>query len=341
MKEVTYLRAKSPLRISFAGGGTDIEAVYQNIGGAVLVSTINKYSYASITPHDDHQISVRSLDYNKQIAFNLKDKPKYDGVLDLVKASIEELNIDRGLDICIQTEAPPGSGLGSSSSMLTAVLAGLQTLNEAHLDLYALAEKAYRVERIKMGISGGKQDQYASTFGGFNLIEFNTDHVEVTPLRLHQDTLNDLESHCMLCFTGGTRLSANLIDKQVAAFQENAGTSREGTEQLKALAYEAKSLLLRGKIFEFGHLLHKAGLAKKRMNPETTDEHIDALYNAARKEGAFGGKILGAGGGGFLLLFVPMDKKRDVKEKLEELGGIFMTFSFSNVGVQTWSSTCP
>ncbi|MBI3879522.1 MAG: GHMP kinase [Verrucomicrobia bacterium] len=337
-----YFRAKSPLRISFAGGGTDIEAVFREIGGAVLVSTIDKYSYVSIAPREDHKISIRSLDYNVEVEYHREEKPLYDGVLDLAKACIEEVGVEQGIDVCLQTEAPPGSGLGSSSSLITALLGGLLSRTKQHIDPYSLAEKAYHVERVKLAISGGKQDQYACAFGGFNLIEFHASgETEVTPLRLRPDILNDLESHCMLCFTGKTRLSANLIDKQVSAFGKKSGESRAGTEALRALCYEAKSLLVKGKIFEFGHLLHRSGIEKKRMNPETTNETIDALYDAARKHGALGGKILGAGGGGYLLLLVPLDRKKAVKDALEELGGRFMSFSFTQEGVQTWTSTCP
>lgn len=337
----TFLRAKSPLRISFAGGGTDIEAVYREIGGAVLVATMNKYSYATLSERDDGQIIINSLDMNVQVKYRVEDKPVYDGVLDLAKACVHTMGVNKGLDISIHTEAPPGSGLGSSSSMITALLAGLSAYRGHVADPYTLAEQAYQVERVELKISGGKQDQYACAFGGFNLIEFRPDNVEVTPLRLRPDVLNDLECHCMLCFTGKTRLSANLIDKQVASFQVASSSSREGTVRLKELAYEAKNLLLRGKIFEFGHLLHEAGLAKKMMNPETTDAFIDSLYARARDLGAFGGKILGAGGGGYLLLFVPTDRKHDVHRELEAMGGRFATFSFSNDGTQTWKSSCP
>jgi D-glycero-alpha-D-manno-heptose-7-phosphate kinase len=336
-----FLRAKSPLRLSFAGGGSDIEAVYKEIGGAVLVATINKYSYVSIRPRDDDQIHIRSLDFHVEVEYSAGGETPYDGVLDLAKACVEEMGVRRGLDISLQTEAPPGSGLGSSSSMITALLAGLHALTGRHMDPYELAEKAYDVERIKMKISGGRQDQYACCFGGFNLVEFHLDNIEVTPLRLRPEILNDLESHCMLCFTGRTRLSANLIDKQVAAFQDPAGSGRAGTERLKALAYEAKNLLLRGKITEFGHLMHEAHLAKKKMNPLVTDEFIDSLYSEARRLGAFGGKILGAGGGGYLMLFTPIDLKQPVREKLEEMGGRFTTFGFCPDGVQTWTSACP
>ena len=337
-----YFRAKSPLRISFAGGGTDIEPVFRKIGGAVLVSTIDKYSYVSISVRDDHQISIRSLDYNVEVKYHREEKPLYNGVLDLAKACIEEVGADQGLDICLQTEAPPGSGLGSSSSMITALLGGLLSRSKQHIDLYKLAEKAYDVERVKMAISGGMQDQYACAFGGFNLVEFHTNgDVEVTPLRIRPDILNDLESHCMLCFTGQTRLSANLIDKQVFAFRQRQGEAREGTEMLKVLCYEAKSLLVKGKLYEFGQMLHRASSEKKRMNPETTNEFIDALYQEARNLGALGGKILGAGGGGYLLLLVPLERKKAVKDALEAMGGRFMSFSFTRDGVQTWTSTCP
>jgi D-glycero-alpha-D-manno-heptose-7-phosphate kinase len=336
-----FLRVKSPLRISFAGGGTDIEPIYREIGGAVLVAAINKYSYVTISPREDRRVVIKSLDMNVQVSYQVEESPAYDGVLDLAKACLDTAGISQGVDISIYTEAPPGSGLGSSSSMITSLLTGLYTLAHKHIDPYDLAEKAYEVERVKMNISGGRQDQYACTFGGFNFIEFSKEKVEVTPLKIRPEILNDLESHCMLCYTGRTRLSASLIDKQVAAFEKTSGQSREGTMELKHLAYQAKETLMRGNIWEFGHLLHQSGISKKKMNPETTDKHIDALYEKARENGTFGGKILGAGGGGYLLLFVPSDKKHSVRHALEELGGQFTTFSFCPDGIQVWNSDCP
>jgi len=337
------IRAKAPLRISFAGGTTDMPSYYMEHGGAVLVSTINRYAFVTLRPRDDGQIHILSLDFDLTVKYQVEEEPIFDGILDLAKATVRRVGAQvnhTGLDLYLQSDAPAGSGLGGSAAMTVATLAAVGDYGNVRLDRYEMAELAYAIERFDLNISGGKQDQYASVFGGFNLIEFSKDGTVVTPLRIPKDVLNDLEYHLMLCYTGKTRLSAGLIDKQEQYYQERRSETVQGLKTLRTLCFEMKDALLQGKLSEFGELLDVAWASKLKVNPDITDSQIDEMYDVARRNGAIGGKLLGAGGGGYLLLFCEGGKKRTLREKLEKLNGQFTEFSFTEDGLQVWGSTC-
>ena len=316
---------------------------YMEHGGAVLVSTINRYTFATLAPRTDREVRIQSLDFDLAVKYHVDDTPSYDGVLDLAKAAVRRIcsqHNHSGLDLYLQSDAPAGSGLGGSASLTVAVMGALADFAAVRLDSYEMAELAYAIERFDLRISGGKQDQYACVFGGFNLIEFSRDGVLVNPLRIPPQVLNDLEYHLMLCYTGKTRLSAGLIDRQEQHYREGRTETIDGLHSLHTLSYAMKDALLRGRLGEFAELLDAAWASKVKVNPEMTDSHIDEMYETARRNGAVGGKLLGAGGGGYLLLFCEGDKKRRVREKLEALAGQFTDFSFVDEGVQIWQSGC-
>ena len=316
---------------------------YMEHGGAVLVSTINRYTFATLAPRSDREIQIQSIDFDLVVKYHVDDTPTYDGVLDLAKAAVRRISTQgnhAGFDLYLQSDAPAGSGLGGSASLTVAVMGALADFAAVRLDNYQMAELAYAVERTDLSISGGKQDQYACVFGGFNLIEFSSDGVLVNPLRIPPQVLNDLEYHLMLCYTGRTRLSAGLIDKQEQHYQQGRAETIEGLDSLRGLSYTMKDALLRGNLGEFAELLDTAWASKVKVNPDLTDCHIDEMYETARRNGAIGGKLLGAGGGGYLLLFCEGGKKRRVREKLEELNGQLTDFSFVDEGIQVWQSRC-
>jgi D-glycero-alpha-D-manno-heptose-7-phosphate kinase len=208
------------------------------------------------------------------------------------------------------------------------------------LDNPGLAELAYTIERFDLGISGGKQDQYQVTFGGFNLIEFNKEAVLVTPLRLPKVVLNDLEHHLVICYTGKTHTSAHIIDNLDEYIRSRRPATMEGLRHLHEMVYSLKDALLEGRLGEMAEMLDYAWKLKLQLNPpEVTDPFIDELYEEAKKSGALGGKLLGAGGGGFLLLFCESNKKRVVRERLEQLGCQFAPFSFVDKGLESWRSS--
>lgn len=330
-------RSRAPLRISFCGGGTDVSPYVEERGGVVLNATINKYAYCSLIPREDDEIRVQSLDYDVVAKYNRGEEPQYNGELDLVKAVINKMGAPTGFDLFMHSDAPPGSGLGSSSTVVVALLGLFRHWLRKPMTDYELAELAYQVERIDLGIEGGMQDQYAATFGGFNFIEFNRDAVIVNPLRIDSATLNELEYHLLLCYTGKTRLSANILRTQIEGYVTRKPEVVAGLDALKETTILMKNALLLGRLDEFGALLHHAWEHKKKLADRITDGYIDELYDIARRHGALGGKISGAGGGGFLLLYCQFDKRHIVAQKLEEAGGQMVEFGFERHGLQTWS----
>ena len=339
------VRSKAPLRISFSGGGTDVSPYFEQYGGTVLSTTINKFAFATLGTRDDPTITVNSLDYDIMAKYACDDRFVYDGELDLVKAVInnvraahkwdESLN-QGGIDVFIHTDAPPGSGLGSSSTMVVALIGAFQRWLNLPLTNYDIAQLAYKAERQDLGIKGGLQDQYAATFGGFNFIEFYESSVVVNPLRIHPEYLNELEYNLLLCYTGKTRLSAHILDRQISSVEQRNASVMEALHESKNIAVAMKNALLQGRINDFGALLHEAWLQKKKLDEHITSPEIDTLYETARGHGAVGGKILGAGGGGYLLLYCDFRKKHIVAQKLEECGGQVVEFGFDFNGLQTW-----
>jgi len=336
------IRAKSPLRISFSGGGTDFPHWYDHRPGAVLCSTINRYARVTLYPRNDQNVRIRSVDLGYLVDYQIDEQPSYNGILDLAKATIQRLGVAGGMDVDVRSDAPAGSGLGGSSAMVSAVLGAVLAHENRLLDNYELAELNWVIERQDLKIPGGKQDQYATTFGGFNVIEFTNDRVLVTPLRIKPEILDDLEAHLLLCYTGGVRVNLGLIDKQVRLYQEGRDETLRGMEALYSLVYDMKRALLTGRLNEFGEMLHAAYLSKKQMNPDvSTGSTADALYEEGLKNGAIGGKLMGAGGGGYLLLYCETHCQHKVRAALERMGGQFTDFAFDEPGLRSWRTHCP
>src|SRR5512136_29000 len=277
------VRCRAPLRISFGGGGTDVPPYPEERGGAVLSTTIGKYAYSTLIGRNDDRINVRSLDYDIVASYSVNAELKYDGNLDLVKAAIRTMGVRNGCDLFLHTDAPPGSGLGTSSALVVAIVGAFRRWLKLPLTGYDIAELAYHIERDEAGIKGGRQDQYAATFGGFNFIEFLGKTTVVNPLRIDWDTINELEYRLMLCYTGGTRLSAGILDDQVARYTERDADVLKASEETKQLAFDMKNALLLGRLNEFGSLLHQAWCCKKRLSKKITDPRIDELYELAKE----------------------------------------------------------
>ena len=332
-------RSKAPLRISFSGGGTDVPPYVDEFGGVVLSTTINKYAYGTLVDCSELQegaAEIYSLDYDLLVKYDIQSEVRRGSELDLIKAVCRRMSDGRPVKLFLHSDAPPGTGLGSSSAMVVAVIALFEEWKREPMTPYEIAQLAYEIERIDLGIRGGKQDQYAATFGGFNLIEFRADTTIVNPLRIEPWILNELQYNLMLCYTGETRLSAGIIERQVEYCETRRKETMEALSQLKDITYQLKDALLQGKLDKFSDLLNIAGENKKRMNPETYSDRIDAMLNTAKKFGARAGKILGAGGGGYLLLYCDFDRKHVVAEQLELLGGRFIDFEFDYHGLQMW-----
>ncbi|MCL6647754.1 MAG: GHMP kinase [Chloroflexi bacterium] len=331
-----HYRAKAPLRISFCGGGTDVPPYPERYGGLVLVATIDSYAHASLTPRDDNVLTIQSLDYDIVARYHVDDDLFFDGELDLVKAVIRYMGGRRGLDLFLRSDAPPGSGLGSSSAMIVALIGVLKEFLRMPLSIYEVAEQAVEIERRDLKIKGGLQDQYACAFGGFNLIEFYADKVVVNPLRVSDEIMNELECRLLLCYTGQTHLSGNILARQIENYEREEAAVMASLHRLKALTTEMKNALLRGKLDEIGALLHETWLNKRQLASGISTPAIEELYEIGRGAGALGGKILGAGGGGYLLFYCPYEQRHRVAEALEAAGGRIVDFSFHTKGLQTW-----
>ena len=220
--------------------------------GAVLSSTINRYAYVTLYPREDRQVRIRSLDLGFTVDYNLDSGPAYDGALDLAKAAIKRLDVDRGMDIDIRSDAPAGSGLGGSSALTSALLAALAEFRGLKLTREQLAELNYTVERIDLKIAGGKQDQYATAYGGFNAIKFCKELVAVEPVEVADSVVNDLEAHLLLCYTGKVRAHGNLVAKQVEMFQQGRTTTIDGMKRLYDMVFEMRDALVDGDLDRFG-----------------------------------------------------------------------------------------
>lgn len=333
------LRARAPLRVSFAGGGTDVPPYPAEQGGLVLSATINRYAYGTLRPREDRQIGIQSLDLDAVASIALEDVRPNGDRLDLIRAAVHKLASDspHGFDLFLHSAAPPGSGLGSSSAVVVTLVGLLSTHMKMPLTDYEKARLAYTVEREDLGLKGGTQDQYAAVFGGFNFMEFREDDVIVNPLRIAPDTIHELEYNLLLCFTGGTRVSDHIIDDQTSRYRSQESSTLDGLQVQKELAVEMKNALLQGNLTEFGALLDRAWTYKKMMSPKITNDHIDELYDEAMRQGALGGKVTGAGGGGYMLLYCHYDTKHKVHAALSALGAEAIDFQFDHAGLTTWS----
>lgn len=329
------IRSKAPLRISFAGGGTDVSPYPEEKGGVVLSATIDKYAYGTLQFTGNHEIEVSSLDYDIVAKYQTDKDLIFNGKLDLVKSVIKRFGKKQGIKLFLHSDAPPGSGLGSSSSLMVCLIGLFKHWQKLSLTNYQIAELAYEIERGDLGIAGGMQDQYAATFGGFNFMEF-TKSVVVNPLRIRKDVINELNYRLLLCYTGKTRLSAGILKRQTEAYLEKDKKVVNALNGIKKLTIDMKNVLLKGALDDFGRLLDKSWQQKRHLDENINTPQIQALYNMAKENGALGAKLLGAGGGGYLLIYCPFDRKHIIAEKLESLGGQMVEFSFEQEGLQTW-----
>ena len=339
LKQIRMVRVRAPLRLSFGGGGTDISPYADTRGGCVLNATISRYVYGTLVPKSERSIGFRSFDYGTVVYWTQEEHLQFDGQMDLVKGVLKRFELDKfrteGFDLFVHADAPPGSGLGSSSTFTVALIGLFRELLGLPITPAGMARLAFDIERNDVGIKGGRQDQYAAAFGGFNFMEFNGEEVVVTPLRLSEFLINELEYNLILCFTG-SRESQPIIDSQIESAEKHKEEPLAAMDQVKAIAIEMKKALLGGDLDRFGEMLHEGWLQKKKMAKGISTPRIDELYEEARKAGAIGGKITGAGGGGHLLLYCPFTKRHIVRERLSALGTSVTDFRFDPVGMQTW-----
>lgn len=340
------IRSRAPLRLGMAGGGTDVSPYCDRFGGAILNATIDYYAYATLEPLDEPQVEFVSSDTQKTARYQSVPVLAEDGCLDLFKAVhnyvVRVFNDGQPLNLRLTTrvDVPPGSGLGSSSTLVVAVLAAYAEWLNLPLGEYELAQTAFQIERREAGLEGGKQDQYAAAFGGFNFMEFGADgRVLVNPLRIKEWVVSELEASLLLYYTGRPRSSAEIIAEQTRNVEEQNEQAVNAMHQIKAEAFRMKECLLLGNFSALHDVLRSSWESKKRMASRITNEHIERLYAAALDAGAYCAKISGAGGGGFLMFLTDPRHKDRVAEALEAANpseGVVHRCHFTNVGAQAW-----
>lgn len=326
------LIARAPMRISFGGGGTDLEAYYARYGGMVVSSAINKYFYAIMTTDETDDLQVISADYRSLFRHTPYNDLFWDGDLALPKAVLHHFGIRRGVNLFVASEVPPGTGLGSSSAAAVTLVRAISTLIEQPMTKQQTAELASYIEIGKMGMPIGKQDQYASAFGGLNTITFASEGVTVEPLRLDPEVRDTLERRLLLFFTGSSRESTSILKHQRRSTEERDEGVLEALHRIKRVAGEVQRCLERGDLEEFAGLLHYSWQEKRRLAPNLSSQFIDECYELALQHGASAGKITGAGGGGFLLLYCREEAQEAVTYALEERGLKRMNFHFDHQG---------
>ncbi|MCA9524615.1 MAG: GHMP kinase [Myxococcales bacterium] len=330
------IRGKAPLRASFCGGGSDVSPYCDQHGGCVLSTTIQMYIYGALEVRDDREVAIYSLDYDQLVQYDLDSEIREGDHLRFLKAVIARLDPPRGFNLYMHSDAPPGTGLGSSGAA-SALTVGL--VNHAFnmmMSRYDIAQTAYEVEHDDLGASVGRQDHYAATFGGFNFIEFSADGTLVIPLRVERWILEELEYHIQLFYTKKKRDSSDLVAQQIGFYKEKREETLSALDRMKDLTRQMHRALLTGRLRRFGELLHESFQQKKQMNPLAIGSYLDEIYDAARLEGALGGKILGAGGGGYFLFFTPFMRKKAVSQALQRLGAQPVPINLDFEGLRTW-----
>jgi D-glycero-alpha-D-manno-heptose-7-phosphate kinase len=337
------IRSKAPLRIGLAGGGTDVAPYSDLFGGAILNATISLYAYATIVPREDGKIVFHSIDKNEYYEFDAVDFLQVNGILNLHRGIYNRIVKDyskKPLSFSLSTrvDAPAGSGLGTSSTLVVAILGAFAEWLKLPLGEYDLAKLAYDIERNDLGMAGGKQDQYAATFGGVNFMEFSAnDKVIVNPLRIKDIYLNELAHNLVLFYTQTSRLSSKIIEAQSANVVSKNQRSIEAMHQLKKQSVMMKEALLKGDLDHIGEILDFGWKYKKQMADEITNPLLDEIYKTARKNGASGGKISGAGGGGFMVFYCPGETRYKVIDALKKFGGESKRYDFTSGGLTTWT----
>jgi D-glycero-alpha-D-manno-heptose-7-phosphate kinase len=338
------VHAKAPLRLGLAGGGTDVSPYSDQYGGRVLNATISLYTHCHIAEAPGNETEFCAADSGERVCIGSASQAD-DFTLKLHRAVYRRMARDflggkaPALKVTTYSDAPPGSGVGSSSALVVAMVKAYAEYLRLPLNEYELAHLAYEIERVDCALAGGKQDQYAAAFGGFNFMEFGPgDQVALSPLRLRRDYVDDLEAHLLLYYTGRSRESAAIIGQQISAARASEPATLEALHTLKQAALEMKEALLRGQTLRVLEILGASWHAKKRMAAGVSNSQIENAAGVATEAGALGLKISGAGGGGFMIVAVEPPHRYSVFRALERLGGWVFAFSFVDQGVQAWKT---
>jgi len=339
------IRSRAPLRLGLAGGGTDVSPYCDEFGGAILNATIGYYAYASIEPLETGAVQFISSDRDQTFEYKAAAMLQPDGSLDLLKHihnhAVREFNANQPLSVRLTTsvDVPQGSGLGGSSTLVVAALKAYAEALNYPLDDYGLAQAAYTIERVDAGLKGGRQDQYAAAFGGFNFMEFGSNgRVLVNPLRIKESVISELEASMLLFYTGTSRVSSAIIAEQSKNVETHNAEAIEAMHQIKQEALRMKEALLRGDFCLLHEVLRSSWEAKRRMATQIVNQKIETIYSTALDAGAYCARISGAGGGGFMMFLTDPMRKNRVAQALRECenDGLIYGCHFTHVGAQAW-----
>ena len=336
-------RSKAPLRIGLAGGGTDVSPYCDLYGGAILNATVSLYAYANIEPIDEDAIHLEAIDRKEKEQFKFVKEIPINGHLDLLKGVYNRISREndinvKGFKLSTYVDAPAGSGLGTSSTLVVAIVGVFAEMLRLPLGEYDIAHLAYEIERNELKMAGGRQDQYAATFGGVNYMEFyGEDKVIVNPLRIKQRYLFELENNLLLYYTSTSRESAKIIARQSENVVRKAEKSIDAMHHLKQQAQMMKEALLKGRLNEIGEILDFGFQQKRQMAEGISNSLMEEIYETAKASGATGGKISGAGGGGFMIFYCPNNTKYKVMDALSKFGGYCKPYQFVDHGMTSWT----
>jgi D-glycero-alpha-D-manno-heptose-7-phosphate kinase len=328
------LITRSPVRISFAGGGTDLPAYYLNHGGAVVSTAIDKYFYVFLNVNGDDTIQITSSDFRTFFRHDGDTPLLFDGDLSLPRAILHHFGLARGISMFLASEIPPGTGLGSSSTVAVGIIKAVATARGLALTKQEIAELACYIEIEKLGEPIGKQDQYAAAFGDLNLVQFSAEGVTVEPLKVSNETRAQLETNLMLFFTGSTRAASSILRAQKNSSEKKDARVLDALHAVKHMAFEAKEYIESGDLTRFGKLLDAGWQNKKKFASGISNALIDESYELALANGALGGKVTGAGGGGFLMIYCEPPHQPAVTRALEEKGLKRIDFRFDTEGAR-------
>jgi D-glycero-alpha-D-manno-heptose-7-phosphate kinase len=334
-----FARARSPVRISFSGGGTDLTHYFVDNGGAVINATIAMYAHATLRRRNDGRIRIYSHDFRRTIEAENLTALGSDGELALIKSVIRLIKPMFGFDLDVSADFPVGSGLGGSAVVSSAIIGCFNEFRSDQWDRHEIAEMAFQAERLMLNIPGGWQDQYATVFGGFNHMEFSSEQNTIVPLRLDPNIIAELEESLVLCYSGFNHDSGSVHRDQKAQHQSSDAVAAAAKQ--KEVTREIRHYLLRGQLLECGRLIDEAWHAKRRLSSKISSTELDAIYEHAKSNGAVGGKLLGAGGGGYFLFFVRPFERYPLIAALEQKGLRCSRIAFEENGLRTWKSRFP
>lgn len=336
LEKPTFARSRAPVRISFGGGGSDLTYYFSNGKGAILNTTISLYCHATLCPRIDNKVSVNSLDLSNTVCCeSLEEFLVGNHQFGLIAAILQVIKPKHGFDLFLRSEVPIGSGLGGSAAISAAITGCFNEFRKDKWNRHELSEITYLAERHYLGVEGGWQDQYATVFGGFNFMEFQKSQNLIQPLRIQDNILMELEECLVLCDTGLTHSSGKIhsTQRQNSLKPQIQKIIKKNVE----LCYQIRDSLLRGELAEVGIALDATWQLKRSLSDEISSPYLDQIYEGARQNGATGGKLLGAGAGGFFLFFVPYSRRNALVQYLKHINLCVREFRFDSAGVSTWS----